>query len=244
MNYHWNWSVFFQIAPDGTHTYLISLLWGLFRTLITALFASAIAFFLGSAIGVARTLPNRWALRAANAYIELFRNIPLIVQMFVWYFVVPELVPKTIGMWIKGLEYGSLYIATFSLGLFAAARVAIQLSSGIAALPKGQPSAGYSLGMTLPQVYKLVLLPQAYRIVFPTLTNELLNVIKNTAVASTIGLVELSAQARSMEEFSFQVFEAFAGATALYLLVNVSIVAALGLSDRRFQTKELRTGLQ
>src|SRR6478752_5146728 len=90
MNYNWNWGIFFQLSPDGTYTYLQLLLFGAGWTLATALLAWAIALSVGAIVGVIRTSPNPWLVRLGNAYVELFRNIPLLVQMFLWYFVLPN----------------------------------------------------------------------------------------------------------------------------------------------------------
>ena len=93
MNYNWNWGIFFELAPDGAHTYLGTMMFGLGWTLATALSAWVIALALGSIVGMLRTTPNVWLARLGNAYVELFRNVPLLVQMFLWYFVLPEFVP-------------------------------------------------------------------------------------------------------------------------------------------------------
>ncbi|WP_423681527.1 MULTISPECIES: amino acid ABC transporter permease [unclassified Undibacterium] len=221
MNYNWNWNIFWEAAPDGSGTYLDSLLSGVLWTLATAGLAWIIALILGAIIGTIRTAPNKWAAKLANGYVELFRNIPLLVQMFLWYFVMPELVPTEMGNWLKSMPNAPFITAVLSLGFFTSARVAVQVSAGINALPRGQRMAGTALGLTLPQTYRYVLLPMAFRIIIPSLTNELAAIIKNSSVALTIGLMELTASARSMQEFSFQVFEAFTAATLIYLIVSV-----------------------
>src|SRR5690242_21281891 len=142
MSYNWNWGIFFQLSPDGTHTYLQLLLFGAGWTLATALLAWAIALVLGSVIGVIRTSPVPWLVRLGNAYVELFRNIPLLVQMFLWYFVLPEVVPEAIGDWLKQLPDASFYTAVVSLGFYTSARVAEQVRAGILSLARGQRFAG------------------------------------------------------------------------------------------------------
>ncbi|MES2026640.1 MAG: amino acid ABC transporter permease [Pseudomonadota bacterium] len=232
MNYNWNWSIFSAMTPDGEGTYWQTLLSGLGWTLATALSAWIIALAIGTVIGTIRTLPSRSLARAANLYIEAFRNIPLLVQMFVWYFVVPELLPNVVGDWIKSLSQGSFLTAVVCLGLFTSARVAIQTSAGINALSKGQMAAGIALGLTTYQTYRYILLPMAFRVVIPPLTNEFLSVMKNTSVALTIGLLELTARTRAMQEFSFQVFEAFSAATLIYLVMNISVVGLMARLER------------
>jgi glutamate/aspartate transport system permease protein len=233
MNYHWNWGIFWEISPDGAHTYLQTLLLGTFWTLATALTAWCLALFFGSLIGVLRTTPFPWAVRLGNAYVELFRNIPLLVQMFLWYFVLPEVVPQSIGIWLKQMPDASFYTAVVALGFYTSARVSEQVRAGILSLAQGQRLAALALGLTLPQAYGFVLLPMAYRIILPPLTSEFLNIIKNSAVALTIGLMELTARARSMQEFSFQVFEAFTAATIIYIIINIIVTFAMRTVETR-----------
>ncbi len=226
MNYNWNWGILFEVSADGKSTWIMTLIHGLGWTMLTALCAGVIALLLGSTIGVLRTTPHKWVVRLGNAYVEFFRNIPLLVQLFLWFFVLPELLPKAWGTAIKQMTppWASFVPAVIGLGLFTAARVAEQVRAGIQALPRGQSYAGTALGLTLPQTYRYVLLPMAYRIILPPLTSETMNLIKNTSVALTIGLIELTAAARSMQEFTFQVFEAFTAATVIYIVVNLIVV--------------------
>ena len=233
MNYHWNWAIFWELSPDGAHTYFTTLLIGTGWTLLTSACAFTLALTFGSLIGVLRTSPFPWANRLGNVYVELFRNIPLLVQMFLWYFVLPELLPSAAGDWLKQLPNASFYTAVVALGLYMSARIAEQVRAGILSLPRGQRLASLALGLTLPQTYAYVLLPMTYRILLPPLTSELLNTIKNSAVALTIGLMELTARARAMQEFSFQVFEAFTAATIIYIVINMVVTFAMRLVERR-----------
>jgi glutamate/aspartate transport system permease protein len=232
LNYHWNWHVFWEPSPNGTGTYLDMLLSGLVLTIETALCAWIIALVLGAIVGVLRTLPSKAASWFGFAYVEFFRNMPLLVQLFLWFFVLPELLPRPWGLWLKQLTNAPFYTAAIGIGLFMSARVAEQTRSGINALPRGQRAAATALGLTTPQTYRYVLLPMAFRIILPPLTSEFLSTIKNTSVAITIGLIELTAEARAMQEFSFQVFEAFTAATLLYLLVNIVVVVVMRFVER------------
>ena len=234
MNYHWNWAIFWELSPDGVHTYFATLMIGTGWTLITSACAFTVALVFGSLVGVLRTSPYPWAMRLGNVYVELFRNVPLLVQMFLWYFVLPELLPTAAGDWLKQLTNASFYTAVVALGLYMSARIAEQVRAGILSLPRGQRLASLALGLTLPQTYAYVLLPMTYRILLPPLTSELLNTIKNSAVALTIGLMELTARARAMQEFSFQVFEAFTAATIIYIVINMVVTFAMRLVERRF----------
>src|SRR6187455_2162409 len=208
------------------------LLSGLVLTIETAACAWIIALVTGSFIGVLRTLPSKAASWVGFGYVEFFRNMPLLVQLFLWFFVLPELLPRAAGLWMKQIPNAPFWTAAIGVGLFMSARVAVQLAAGIASLPRGQKQAATALGLTTGQGYRYVLLPMAFRIIMPPLTSEFLNTIKNTAVAITIGLIELTGQARSMQEFSFQVFEAFTAATVIYLIVNFIVVTGMRYLER------------
>jgi glutamate/aspartate transport system permease protein len=233
VDYHWNWGIFLEMSPDGAHTYLGTLIIGTGWTLATALSAWCLALAMGSLVGVIRTTPHPWLVRLGNAYVELFRNIPLLVQMFLWYFVLPELLPTELGDWLKQLPDASFYTAVVALGFYTSARIAEQVRAGILSLASGQRMAALALGLTLPQAYGYVLLPMAYRIILPPLTSEFLNIIKNSAVALTIGLMELTARARAMQEFTFQVFEAFTAATVIYIVINIVVTFGMRWIERR-----------
>jgi glutamate/aspartate transport system permease protein len=232
VNYHWNWHIFWEPAPNGTGNYLDMLLSGLVLTIETSLCAWIIALVFGAVVGVLRTLPSKTASRVGFAYVEFFRNMPLLVQLFIWFFVLPELLPSSWGLWLKQMPHAPFYTAAIGIGLFMSARVAEQTRAGINALPRGQKLAATALGLTTAQSYRYVLLPMAFRIILPPLTSEFLSTIKNTSVAITIGLIELTGEARAMQEFSFQVFEAFTAATVLYLLINIVVVIAMRFLER------------
>jgi len=226
MGYHWNWGILLAQEPGGTGTYLHYLIVGLGWTLATALVAWVFALLIGAVVGTLRTTNHTWVVRAGNFYVEIFRNIPLIVQMFLWFFVFPELLPAAWGDAIKQMNpFVNAYMtAVMCLAFFTSVRVAEQVRAGIQSLPRGQKMAATAMGLTQGQAYRFVVLPQAFRIILPPLTSEFMNVIKNSSVALTIGLMELTGRAKGMQEFSFQVFEAFAAATTLYLVTNVIVV--------------------
>ena len=229
MKYDWEWSIYLEPASDGSGTWIAYLVAGLGWTLATALAAWVIALSIGAVVGTLRTTPVKWVVRLGNAYVEIFRNVPLLVQMFLWFFVLPELLPRALGDWMKQIPppWGSYVPAVLCLGIYTSVRVAEQVRAGIESLPRGQGMAGTALGLTLPQTYRYVLLPMAFRIVLPPLTSEFLNIIKNSSVALTIGLLELTGRARAMQELTFKVFEAFAAATVIYLLANLVVVLAM-----------------
>ena len=226
--YNWNWGILV------TQPYLGWLLTGLAMTAVLALASWAIALVLGSLIGLARTLPNAPLRWFGTAYVELFRNIPLIVQMFLWFFVLPELVPQAAGHWLKReLPYPEFVSAMVCLGLYTAARVAEQVRSGIGSVPRGLAAAALASGLTLAQTYRYILLPLGFRIIVPPLTSEFLGIVKNTSIALTIGVLEITATSRQIESYTFQGYEAFAAATALYL----SLALLLLFLTRRLESR-------
>jgi glutamate/aspartate transport system permease protein len=179
----------FEPTPDGAGRYLDWVLSGLAWTLALAIGAWIIALVVGTVVGVARTLPGGILPKVGRAYVEIFRNIPLLVQMFFWYFVLPELLPTPVGMAIKQMDppWGSFFPALICLGLFTAARIAEQVRAGLQALAKGQTEAAFALGLRRGTTYRLVLLPQAFRIILPTITNEFMTIFKNTSARLAYG---------------------------------------------------------
>ena len=234
MNYHWNWGIFTQQIQGGDETYLDWLATGLGWTLACALCAWIIALVLGTAAGVLRTTHSRVLAGAATAWVELFRNVPLLVQMFLWFFVVPELLPRELALWVKqDMPAKEFVTATLCLGLFTSARIAEQVRAGIQALPRGQRDAALALGLTTVQAYRHVLLPRALRIIIAPLTSEFMNTFKNSSVAFAIGLMELTFQARQMQEDSEQGIETYLAVTLLYFLCAFSANRAMAMIEAR-----------
>lgn len=229
-----DFSVFFQPAFSGGGIYLDWVLSGIKWTLLVSILAWVIAFSVGSVLGVLRTTQLTILRAPATIYVEIFRNVPLLVQMFIWYFVLPELVPKGLGMWMKqGMPLPEFWNAVLCLGFYTASRVAEQVRSGIQSIPVGQTQAGLAMGLTRVQVYRYVLLPMGYRIVIPPLTSEFLTIFKNSSVALTIGVLELTAQARQISEYTFRTFEVFTVATVVYLLITLTVVVAMRFLEQK-----------
>jgi glutamate/aspartate transport system permease protein len=226
MAYQWNWGVFAQPSATGDDTYLGWMFAGLKMTLALSLSAWVVALLLGALVGVLRTVPNKTLAGLATAYVELFRNIPLLVQLFIWYFVLPELLPPSLGDAFKQSHpvFQQFLASMLCLGLFTSARVAEQVRAGINSLPRGQKNAGLALGLTLPQTYRYVMMPMAFRLIVPPMTSEFLNIFKNSAVCSTIGLLELAAQGRQLVDYTAQPYESFIAVTVAYVAINVVVM--------------------
>ena len=214
-------------APGkGDMTYLQWMLHGWGWTLVVALVALVIALVVGLVIGVMRTLPNRAAVLFGEAWSELFRNVPVLVQLFIWAFVLPEIFPA-----LKSVSYTAL--ACVGLGLFTSARVAQQVKAGIATIPKGQRYAGLAMGMTLAQTYRYVLLPVGLRVVLPTLTSESMNIIKNSSVAYAISVPELIWTAIQAGEQTSAHGTMYFVATVFYVISALAINRLAVLIERR-----------
>ena len=219
MSYNWNWGVLFSQPYFGW------LIGGLGMTVLLALSSWLIALVLGSLIGVARTLPIAPLRWLATVYVEIFRNIPVLVQMFLWFFVLPELLPDRAGNWLKrDLPHPEFFSAMVCLGLYTASRVAEQVRSGIRSVPLGLGAAARASGLSLAQTYRHVLLPLGFRIIVPPMTSEFLGIFKNTSIALTIGVMEITASSRQIESYTFQGYEAFTAATVLYLSIAVLLL--------------------
>lgn len=210
---------------DITYLNWIFSAWG--WTVGVSLSALILALVVGSLVGVIRTLPNSpWLVRFGNAWVELFRNIPLLVQIFLWYHVLPALIPP-----MKGLSPFVLVVC--ALGFFTSARIAEQLRAGIQALPKGQRYAGMAVGFTTPQYYRYVILPMAYRIIIPPLTSESMNIFKNSAAAFAVSIPELTQFALQAGEETSRPIEIYLAVTVLYIISALVINRIMAFIEKR-----------
>lgn len=234
----WEWQVFCEdtiarepvpgcFGKGGDITYLDWLLsaWG--WTVSVAVLALLLALVLGSVIGTLRTLPDQpWVVRLGNAWVELFRNIPLLVQIFLWYHVLPTLFPVLQGV-------PGFVLVVLALGFFTSARIAEQVRSGIQALPRGQRYAGMALGLTTAQYYRYVLLPMAFRIIIPPLTSETMNIFKNSSVAFAVSVAELTMFAMQAQEETSRGVEVYLAVTSLYIVSAFAINRIMAVLERR-----------
>lgn len=204
------------------------------NTVLLFFTAMALALIVGVPLGVVRSLPKQtFVSGVVRWYVEIFRSIPLIVQLFLWFFVLPELVPEQFGTWLKrGMPSPEYWNTALALGIYVSVRIVEITRAGIGSLGAGQREATHALGMSTYQSYRYVLLPQALRVVMPPITTEFANCFKATSVGLTIGYMELTQRAREVSELTFRTFEAFSVATLIYILSIVVIVWFLQLIDR------------
>ena len=237
MNYTFKWSVLWT-GQSGQW-----LLQGLITTLELSALAWVLAVALGILSGALRTVPFRPLRWGATFYVEFFRNVPLLVWMFFWYFGVPPLLPRGVQDWLFG--HGLEFLAgTVALGVYHGARMSEVIRSGIGAIPRTQFEASLAMGLTTFQAYRLVILPVALRLIVPPGTSESLNLLKNSSVALTISVAELTFQTRQVETYTAKAIEALTAGTVIYLVLCVSIAAIMARVERRFAIPGLivRTG--
>ena len=223
----WDWQVFFQDTGGG-QTYLNWMMsaWG--WTLMVSAFSLVVALVVGSLMGIFRTTPVKALVWIGNAWTELFRNIPLLVQIFLWYHVIPSI--------FRPLQQVPDFIAVvIALGFFTSARISEQVRAGIQALPRGQRYAGLAVGLTLPQTYRFVLLPMAFRIVIPPLTSESMNIIKNSSVAFAVSISELTFFAMQAQEETSRGVEIYLAVTFLYFISAFAVNRVAAFIEKRVQ---------
>ena len=224
----WDWQVFLKDDGSG-RTYLEWMLdaWG--WTLSVAGASWVVAMLAGALIGTLRTLPySPWLVRLANAWVELFRNVPLLVQIFIWYFVIPKIFPV-----MKDLP--SFVLVVFALGFFTSARIAEQVRAGVQALPRGQRYAGMAMGFTTAQTYRYVILPMAFRIIIPPLTSESMNLLKNSSVAFAVSIAELTMFAMQAQEETSRGIEIYLAVTVLYAISAFAVNRVMAVVEKKLQ---------
>jgi len=226
MNYHFNWSVLWSGQSGGW------LLQGVITTLEIFLLGLLIAVLLGIVAGALRSAPLAPLRWLASGYVEFFRNVPLLVWMFFWYFGVPPLLPQGMQDWLfdHGVEF---WAGVFALGVYHGARFSEVMRSGIQSIPKTQLEAALTTGLTVIQAYRLIIVPIALRLIIPPATNETVNLLKNSSVALTIGVAELTFQTRQIETYTARAFEALAAGTIIYLVLCLAIASIMAYVERR-----------
>ncbi len=227
MQYQFDWSVLWRGQSAQW------LLQGLLTTLELSALAWLLALALGILSGALRTVPLRPLRALATFYVEFFRNVPLLVWMFFWYFGVPPLLPRPVQDWLfnHGAEF---WAGMFALGVYHGARFSEVIRSGIQSIPRTQFEAAVSTGLTVAQAYRLIIIPIALRLIVPPMTNESLNLLKNSSIALTISVAELTFQTRQIETYTAKAFEALTAGTLIYLILCLGIAAVMAQVERRF----------
>ena len=227
--YDFDWSVLWR------HPYGVWLLKGIWLTLKIGFLGWIIALFLGILVGTLRVTPWRWLRFISTAYTELFRNIPFLVQLFFWYYAGPMLFGENLGRQINQIMGLNYYTAIIALGIYTASRVAEHMRAGFASISRDQYQAVLSTGLTQYQMYRYVIIPYALRIILPPLTTEFLTIFKNSSIAMTIGVAEITFMSYRIDAETFHGLEATTGAMFIYLVLCMTVVRFMGIIESKFK---------
>jgi polar amino acid transport system permease protein len=220
--YDFHWAVLWEMNPTYEEVFGVWLLRGLILTIEITLISTIVSLILGTLFGIARLSPFKPLYYFSTAFVEFFRNTPLLVQLFFWYFAFPLGLPETVREFLYDHNY-ELWAATGGLSIYTSAFIAEVVRAGIQAIPRGHLEAAASSGLSRIQALRFVILPQAFRIIIPPLGSELLNNMKNSSLAMVIGVADLCWQAQQIESFTFRGFEATTAATVIYLSLSLII---------------------
>ena len=228
MGYEFDWSVLWR-EPYGQW-----MLYAILTTIHLSLLGWVIAVVLGLTVSTLRVIPFRIAKAIGTVYVELFRNIPYLVQLFMWFFMVPLLLPKTAQIWVNvNVPNVPYWTAVICLGFYTASRVAEHLRAGMHSIPSDQYRAAQAGGLTMLQAYRHVIIPYAVRIVIPPLTTEFLTCFKNSALAMTIGVLETTGMSYLIDSYTWHGLETTTAACTVYLITTTVIVAFMGWVESR-----------
>jgi His/Glu/Gln/Arg/opine family amino acid ABC transporter permease subunit len=228
MQYDFQWSV---LWTGGRGEWLVQ---GIWTTIQLSALSWIFTALLGILAGALRTVPFAPLRALAVSYVEFFRNVPLLVWLFFWYFGVPQMLPRAVQDWLNnhGPEFWS---AVVGLSVYHGARMSEVIRAGIQSIPRTLLEASVATGLSVAQAYRHIILPIALRLIVPPATNESLNLLKNSSLALTIGVAELTFMSRQIETYTAKAFEALTAGTLIYLAMCLSISAIMGQVERHFR---------
>ncbi|HTU02726.1 MAG TPA: amino acid ABC transporter permease [Candidatus Sulfotelmatobacter sp.] len=228
MNYDFQWSV---LWTQGHGKWLLQ---GLWMTLRLSILSWIVACALGILSGALRTVPFAPLRILAVSYVEFFRNVPLLVWLFFWYFGAPQALPRAAQDWLNahGPEFWS---AVAGLSVYHGARMSEVIRAGIQSIPKTLLESSVATGLSVGQAYRMIIIPIALRLIVPPLTNESLNLLKNSSLAMTIGVAELTFATRQIETYTAKAFEALTAGTLIYLSLCLSIALIMSQVEQRYR---------
>lgn len=228
MGYNWQWyrvpDFIIARGPDGPVAGL--LLAGLGATVVLSVLAFLLALGLGLVVALLRLSDLVIGPVVARAFLEIVRNLPLLVLLYLFYYVLGP---------VFGLNRYAASV--LCLGVFHAALISEVIRAGINAVARGQWEAAAALGLTRAQAYRVVILPQALRVMLPPLTSEAVNLIKNSAIVSVIAVAELTTAGRNVISDTYMSFEIWFTVAALYLVVTLALSLLAARLERRLALK-------
>lgn len=205
------------------------LLQGAARTIEITVLAVAIGIALGTVLGLARLSRVTWIAAAAEVYIEVIRGTPLLVQLFMVFYGIPQVLQIHMNEFVAGVV---------AFGLNSAAYVAEIIRAGIQSIDRGQTEAALSLGLPPLTVMRYVILPQAYRRILPPLVNEFTSLLKNSSLVATISVVELTRAAQLVTARTFKAFEMLTTISVIYLVMTLSLSRVARALERRWRVSD------
>lgn len=188
---------------------------GLATTIALTLAALVLAMIIGFVVGTFGAARSRASRVASAAYVEVMRNVPLLVHMYVWY------------MALAVLKLPAFACAMLGLALYSAAYVAEVVRAGLGGIPRGQSFAGLALGLTPLQTLRFIIYPQALRVIAPSLASLLSQLIKDSSLASVLAVAELAYQAGAIEGQTFRTFEVYITISVLYLILVTALTQGI-----------------
>jgi polar amino acid transport system permease protein len=224
-NYNFDWAI---VTSGKYFEWLVS---GLGVTLEISAVSIVLSFIVGLIIAVMRMSHFKPILWFSHVYLEFFRNTPLLVQLFFWYFGSYKILPDSFNEWLNRTNF-EFAAGVLALTIYTSAFIAEDIRSGVRSIPKEQMEAARSFGFSYLGSMRFIILPQAVRITIPPLVNQFLNLIKNSSMAMTIGVAELTYQARQIESYTFKGFEAFTAATLVYLVISLLFTGIISLYSK------------
>ena len=232
--YKFNWSVLYTVNPTYGENFGFYLLYGLKVTLQITLVSSVIALILGTFFGLGRLSAFKPLYWVSTAYVEFFRNTPLLVQLFFWYFAMPHALPAEMRSWVFGLNF-EFWCATIGLAIYTGSFMAEVIRAGLQSIDRGLLEASYSSGLSYFQIMRKIILPLAFQAIIPPLGSEFLNNMKNSSLAMVVGVADLTWQSQQIESLTFRGFEATTAATIIYLSLSLSISGILNAINARLR---------
>ncbi len=226
LGYYWQWyriPRYLLTAVDGQFV-AGPLLEGLIITLQITAISLLLATFIGLTAAFLRLSRSFLGTLIARVYLESIRNTPLLVQLFFIYFVVAPV-----------FDLGRFTSAVLALSLFEGAYASEIFRAGIVSIHRGQWEAAFSLGLSVPQTYRHIILPQATRRILPPLASQAISLIKDSALVSTIAIYDLAMQAQSIISETYLVFEVWFVVAGIYLVLTVTLSMLINLLDRHLR---------
>ena len=196
-------------------------------TVLISLAAMAISIVLGVFVCAARISKNPILRNAATFYISFFRGVPLLVQLLMFFYMLPHI----------GLDLPAILAAILSVGLCSAAYTAEILRGALQTIPAGQSEAAHALGMPTASLWRRILVPQALRLGMPSLINELILLVKVSSLASVVGIGELTRVAQNITGQTYRPLEIYLAAAAIYFVINFGIAQLGRMAERRLQLR-------